>query len=259
MFQPAPRWKWAPARAGGVAPSMGAIVGTAGWSIGANAAAFGEGESALARYATRFGGVEINSSFHRPHRPATWARWAASVPACFRFAVKLPRTITHERKLAGCTDLVARFLEEASGLGPKLALLLVQLPPKLAFDAGLAEDFLTDLAGRSAARPLCEPRHPSWFDATADALLRRLGVARVAADPAIVPAAAMPGGWRGLAYWRLHGSPIMYRSPYGEDRLDAYGSLIRAELEADREAWCMFDNTASSAAVGDALALAARL
>jgi uncharacterized protein YecE (DUF72 family) len=238
---------------------MGAIVGTAGWSIGANAAAFGEGESALARYATRFRGVEINSSFHRPHRPATWARWAATVPAGFRFAVKLPRTITHERKLAGCTDLVARFLEEASGLGPKLALLLVQLPPKLAFDAGLAEDFFTDLAGRSAARPLCEPRHPSWFEATADALLGRLGVARVAADPAIVPAAALPGGWRGLAYWRLHGSPQMYRSAYGEGRLDAYAGLIRAELDAGREAWCMFDNTASSAAVGDALALAARL
>jgi uncharacterized protein YecE (DUF72 family) len=235
---------------------MGAIIGTAGWSIARDAAdAFGEGESALARYATRFAGVEINSSFHRPHRAATWARWAESVPAAFRFAVKLPKTITHERKLAGCTDLVARFLDETSGLGPKLALLLVQLPPKLAFEAGLVEDFLADMAQRTPARLACEPRHPSWFEAPADNLLDRLGVVRVAADPAIVPAAALPGGRRDLAYWRLHGSPRIYRSAYGADRLDAYADLIRAELEAGREAWCMFDNTASSAATGDALAL----
>ena len=238
---------------------MDAIVGTAGWSIGANAAAFGDGESSLARYATRFTGVEINSSFHRPHRPATWARWAESVPAGFRFAVKLPKTITHERKLAGCADLVAQFLDEAGGLGPKLALLLVQLPPKLAFEPGLAEDFLGDLKRRSTAHVACEPRNPSWFEPSADALLDRLGVARVAADPAIVPAAALPGGWRGLAYWRLHGSPRIYRSAYGDDRVQAYARAIGVELAAGREVWCMFDNTASSAAIGDALALTASL
>ena len=238
---------------------MSAVVGTAAWSISREASAFGEGESALARYATRFAGVEINSSFHRPHRPATWARWAESVPADFRFAVKLPKTITHERKLAGCADLVERFLDEASGLGPKLAVLLVQLPPKLAFEAVLAEDFLADLAQRTAARLACEPRHPSWFEADADGLLDRLGVARVAADPAVVPEAALPGGWRGLAYWRLHGSPRIYRSAYDEQQLDAYAGAIRAELAAGREAWCMFDNTASSAAVGNALGLLGRL
>jgi uncharacterized protein YecE (DUF72 family) len=238
---------------------MGAVVGTAGWSLSRAMDAFGLGESALARYATRFAGVEINSSFHRPHRPTTWTRWAQSVPDDFRFAVKLPKTITHERKLADCADLARRFLDEASGLGPKLALLLVQLPPKLAFEASLAEDFLADLAQRTSATLACEPRHPSWFDAGADALLDRLGVARVAADPAVVPAAALPGGWRGLAYWRLHGSPRIYRSAYGETQLDAYAAAIRAALAQGREAWCMFDNTASSAAVGNALALGERL
>jgi uncharacterized protein YecE (DUF72 family) len=238
---------------------MGAIIGTAGWSIGADKDAFGPGDSALARYATRFDGVEINSSFHRPHRPATWTRWAESVPQDFRFAVKLPRTITHERRLAGCADLAQRFLDEAGGLGAKLALLLVQLPPKLAFEAGLAEDFLADLAGRTTAGLVCEPRHPSWFEGEADRLLARLGVARVAADPAVVPAAARPGGWHGLAYWRLHGSPRIYRSAYAEDHLDDYAQAIRAELEAGHGAWCMFDNTASSAATGNALALRARL
>jgi uncharacterized protein YecE (DUF72 family) len=239
---------------------MTPIIGTAGWSIPAqHAARFGPGESALARYATRCGGVEINSSFHRPHRPETWARWADSVPAAFRFAVKLPKTISHERKLADCGDLVARFLAEAGGLGDKLAILLLQLPPKLTFDPAVAEPFLAALTAASPARVVCEPRHPSWFEPGPDALLARLEIARVAADPALSPAAAAPGGWPGLDYWRLHGSPRMYRSSYDDGRLDLYAAALRDAAPAGRAAWCIFDNTASSAATGDALGLVDRL
>jgi len=144
---------------------MSLVIGTAGWGIaGKDAGEFGTGASALARYATRFGGVEINSSFHRPHRRATWERWAQSVPAAFRFAVKLPKTVSHERKLVDCEDLLARFLDEVGGLGGKLAVLLLQLPPKLAFDRAVAEPFLAGLARSSPARLACEPRHASWFE-----------------------------------------------------------------------------------------------
>ncbi len=239
---------------------MGAVIGTAGWSIPArDSAHFPREGSALERYAARFAGVEINSSFHRPHRSSTWRRWAESVPPGFRFAVKIPKAITHQRKLAGCAELVETFLGEAGALGDKLAVLLVQLPPSLAFATALAEPFLADLAARTPARIACEPRHPSWFQPAAEELLDRLRVARVAADPAVVPAAASPGGWRGFSYWRLHGSPNIYRSAYGPRRLDAYARLVRAELGLGRETWCMFDNTAASAATGDALALVERL
>jgi uncharacterized protein YecE (DUF72 family) len=239
---------------------MTPIIGTAGWSIPAqHAARFGPGESALARYATQFGGVEINSSFHRPHRAETWARWADSVPADFRFAVKLPKAISHERKLVDCGDLVADFLAAASGLGDKLAILLLQLPPKLAFDSAVAEPFLATLTAASPARVVCEPRHPSWFEPGPEVLLARLDIARVAADPALSPAAAAPGGWRGLDYWRLHGSPRMYRSSYDDGRLDLYAAALRDAALAGRAAWCIFDNTASAAATGDALGVIDRL
>ena len=237
---------------------MNPIIGTAGWSIArAVADQFPAEGSALERYASRLRGVEINSSFHRPHRASTWQRWAASVPEGFRFAVKLPKTISHERKLVDCEDLVERFLDEAGGLGDALSILLLQLPPKLAFAPALVEDFLGLLTGRTAARIVCEPRHPSWFCAEADALLAGARVARVAADPAVVPQAAQPGGWTGLAYWRLHGSPVMYRSAYGPERLSVYADRIRQAAAAER--WCMFDNTASSAATGDALDLVSML
>jgi uncharacterized protein YecE (DUF72 family) len=229
-------------------------IGTAGWTIPRqDAHAFPAAGSSLQRYAARFNAVEINSSFHRPHRPATWERWRDSVPAGFRFSVKLAKEITHERKLRDCAEPLARFLDQVSILGDKLAVILVQLPPKHEFDERGAGAFLAELRQRSHADIVCEPRHQSWFTPVADALLVSLNVARVAADPAICNDAGVPGGWRGLSYWRLHGSPVIYRSSY-LDRIPTYADRLRGELE-DRDVWCIFDNTASSAGAGDALAL----
>ena len=233
-----------------------ARVGTAGWSIASrNAAEFpGEGTS-LERYAARFSCAEINSSFHRPHRPATYERWGAAVPEDFRFSTKLPKTITHQQRLQEADQLIEAFVDEAAGLGSKLAVILVQLPPSLAFDAAVAARFFDRLGVATKAALVCEPRHASWFEEAADALLRDRRVGRVAADPAKVPAAASPGGWRGLVYYRLHGSPVPYRSTYEPDRLRAYAENMRADLNEGRDAWCIFDNTASSAATRNALAL----
>jgi uncharacterized protein YecE (DUF72 family) len=233
-------------------------VGTAGWSIPAvDAAAFPAEGTSLERYAARLTCAEINSSFHRPHRRSTYERWAASVPEYFSFSVKLPKTITHQRKLFDSGDLLGTFLDEAGGLGAKLGVILVQLPPSLAFDYTLARSFFP-LLGDMAAMA-CEPRHPSWFEDEANALLAEMKVARVAADPARVEAAARPGGWNGLAYYRLHGSPTIYRSSYEPERLDAYAAAMAPGGGAARETWCIFDNTASSAAVGNAVDLMQRV
>lgn len=230
-------------------------IGTAGWSIPRqDAHAFPAEGSSLERYAARFNAVEINSSFHRPHRPATWLRWRDSAPAGFRFSVKLAKEITHERKLRDCAEPLARFLDQVDILGDKLAGLLVQLPPKHEFNDDVAGAFFEMLRQRSNADIVCEPRHPSWFTPAAEALMVSLKVARVAADPAICDDAGVPGGWRGLSYWRLHGSPVMYRSSY-LDRIPAYAERLRREVKDRRPVWCIFDNTASSAGAGDALAL----
>jgi uncharacterized protein YecE (DUF72 family) len=228
-------------------------VGTAGWALPAPLRdRFGDGESNLARYATRFDCVEINSSFHRRHRAATWARWAASVPDAFQFCAKLPKTITHVAKLREVDGLLAEFIEDVSGLGAKLAVILVQLPPKLAFEPEVALPFLAALRSATPARIVCEPRHLSWFEDAPEQHLAEHQIARVAADPAPVPAAAHPGGDTGFHYWRLHGSPQIYRSSYDAERLEHYAALMK---RAAGGAWCIFDNTASSAATGNALAL----
>ena len=241
----------------GVAPLH---VGTAGWSVpGALSDRFPSEGSHLERYAGRFRAVEINSSFYRPHRRTTYARWAASVPEDFRFAVKLPKAITHERRLQDCDDLVARFAEEVDGLGAKRGPVLVQLPPSLAYPGERAETFFAALAPALGGFIACEPRHPSWFRPEADAMLVRQKIARVAADPAPVPEAARPGGWDGLAYVRLHGSPTVYWSAYDEADVADHARAAATLAESGAAVWVVYDNTAAGAAADNALAFLARM
>jgi uncharacterized protein YecE (DUF72 family) len=149
-------------------------------------------------------------------------------------------------------------LSEVAALGPKLGPLLVQLPPSLRFDAERVEAFFTLLRARFSGSVVCEPRHASWFTGEAEQVLVSAQVARAAADPAPVPAAAQPGGWPGLVYYRLHGSPEMYSSDYSAAFLERLAQTVRATAQA-APTWCIFDNTALGAATANALELCARL
>ena len=177
-------------------------VGVAGWGLSrAVADRFPAEGTHLQRYAAVLPAVEINSCFYRHHRPETYAKWAASVPAGFRFSVKLPRAITHEASLEAWEPVLGRFLGEVSLLGEKLGCVLVQLPPKLAFDLQVAEVFFTALRAKYTGPLACEPRHQTWASDAAESLLREHGIARGA------------------------------------------------------DAWCILDNTASGAAVANAIEL----
>lgn len=234
-------------------------VGCAGWSIpGQFADQFPAGGSHLERYARRFPAVEINSSFYRSHRPATYARWGASGPPGFRFAVKLPREITHTGRLKDPAPLDG-FLVETGELGEKLGPWLVQLPPRLPFDPQVAGAFFAALRERFGGEVVCEPRHPTWFAPEAEQMLAGFRVARAAADPAPHPLAAEPGAWNGLVYYRLHGSPRMYYSDYPPEYLDALAKKLLDAARRTPAVWCIFDNTAEGFATANALALLERL
>jgi uncharacterized protein YecE (DUF72 family) len=235
-------------------------IGTAGWTIPKLCAeAFPTAGSHLERYATRFNAAEINSSFYRPHKPITYARWASSVPPGFRFAVKVPREITHIRKLAAITEPLERFLSEVTALGDALGPLLVQLPPSLRYEAESVEPFFEAIRAHFSGDVVCEPRHLSWFADTVRSVLSKFQIARVAADPAAAPCAAEPSGWPGIVYRRLHGSPKMYYSAYSERDLKLTAEAMLETIEHTRESWCIFDNTALGAACKDALDLSRRL
>jgi uncharacterized protein YecE (DUF72 family) len=242
------------------------LVGTAGWTVPKQhlplfpARADGAKLSHLERYASRLPCVEINSSFYRPHRRTTWERWAATTPDEFRFAVKAPKAVTHIAKLENTGSALLEFFDAVCGLGKKLGPVLIQLPPKLVFDEGVAREFLTTLRELHQGGIVLEPRHESWFSAPVDSLLRSFQIARAAADPPQgSPLAAQPGGWPGLRYWRLHGAPRTYYSEYDEPWLQALADRLQslegspAEKETEKETWVIFDNTALGHATANAI------
>ncbi len=236
------------------------LIGTAGWSIRAeHREDFPPDGSQLERYAARFNAVEINSSFYRSHRKTTYQRWAATVGDDFRFSVKLPKTISHARHPDELESEVLRFADEVKGLGEKLGTVLIQLPPSLAYDVDRALRLFTCVDENLPARLVCEPRHASWFEKDAEAMLDRLGIARVAADPAIVHSAGLPGGRQDIRYHRLHGSPKIYYSNYEPETLEAVRATLAAEAAAGLETWCVFDNTALGFATANALKIRAAL
>ena len=240
----------------GRAPTI--YIGCAGWSIASAHAALAPGKGThLERYARVFNAVEINSSFYRPHRAQTYAKWADSVPDDFRFAVKMPKTISHRKRLRECGEELQAFFDQVDGLGTKLGVLLLQLPPSLAFDATVALPFFDRVRGSYGGAFACEPRHPSWFAPGVDAALRVRNVTRAAADPARVPRAAVAGGDRQVEYVRLHGAPRIYYDAYSSAILERVAKRMTRRARATRERWCIFDNTALGHAMTDALQLRA--
>lgn len=234
------------------------LIGTAGWATPkADRDTFGTGASVLARYATRLHLAEINSSFYRPHQRKTYERWAATVPDDFRFSVKAPREITHELGLRRPARPLKAFVEQCAGLGHKLGAVLVQLPPSLPFEARIAAAFFRQLHVLVPhARIVCEPRHPSWLEPAAMRLFDRNAVSRVIADPNSFGEPMLAAGSGHPGYWRLHGSPHIYRSAYTLDFLRRLGGQLRDECQRG-DVFVVFDNTAQGYATSNALELVA--
>jgi uncharacterized protein YecE (DUF72 family) len=227
-------------------------------------------------------GTEINSSFARSHSTKTYAKWAASTPRGFRFAVKMNQAITHEARLKRARKPLEQFLTEVAGLGSKLGPLLIQLPPSLEFDSRVARTFFGLLRQLHAGAVVCEPRHASWFTPRANDLLIEHHIGRVAADPVSLDVASEPGGWLGpgrsrrskstavnagrnsnteiesAVYYRLHGTPRKYWSVYTPEEIERWARGLLARPRGS-QTWCIFDNTAGGGAIGNALQMVNRI
>lgn len=235
-------------------------IGCAGWQLRKDQQPQFPGDGThLQRYAARFDCVEINSSFYREHRPATYARWADDTPDNFRFAVKMPGEITHRSRLRDVGGLLDSFVSGIGRLQHKLAVVLVQLPPSLKFEPELLAAFADELRQRYEGWVAFEPRHPSWAGAAVDQMLADRRFSRVAADPPRAQQATVPSGYQGSVYYRLHGSPRVYYSAYSNRYLDELAQQLASRADAGAGCWCIFDNTAEGAATENAFALQRRL
>lgn len=224
------------------------IIATAAWSIPENVAdRFAKQGSGLTRYASVFNGVEINSTFYRRHKSSTFARWADSVPDGFRFSIKIPKEITHTRAMKDIVAPFDIFLTDIAPIGKKRGPLLCQLPPSLAFEADVLHTAFKTMRAADDSPIVVEARHKSWASNEALDLLKSYAIDRVLADPAPVwPAGDFDTPSK---YVRLHGKPKIYYSSYTKEDIRSFSELL------EPDGWCVFDNTASGAAVENALTL----
>ena len=224
------------------------IIATAAWSISKKVAdRFAQEGSGLSRYAAVFDGVEINSTFYRRHKTLTFSRWAEAVPDSFRFAVKISKGITHTRAMKDIAKAFETFLEDIASLGERRGPLLCQLPPTLAFDADVLETAFKTMRNAYDGPMVIEVRHKSWAEAEALDLLKSHAIDRVLADPApIWPAEEFDSPPK---YVRLHGRPKIYHSSYTDEEIRSFSKLLAPD------GWCVFDNTASGAAIENALTM----
>jgi uncharacterized protein YecE (DUF72 family) len=233
-------------------------VGTAGWAIPGQVKNIFAGEGThLERYAAALPAVEINSSFYRDHKPATYAKWSACVPDDFRFSVKLSRYFTQETRLRETGNRLRDVLDGIGHLGEKWGVLLVQLPPSLFFKKDVARKFIGDLREIYLGDLAWEPRHPSWSSDEAVELLAANEISRVIADPEPCPLTAdKMKRLEFFKYIRLHGSPKIYQSRYSAAFIESLAGTLSDYKGA---AWCIFDNTTYGFATENALELRARL
>lgn len=134
----------------------------------------------LAYYAERFPTVEINYTFYRMPTEKLLTGWAAGTPDHFTFTLKAPRRITHDARLQRCEDLVQAFCRAARTLGPRLGVLLFQLPPAFKKDADVLHAFVELIP--EGTRAAFEFRHASWHDPAIFEILRGRNIALCIAD-----------------------------------------------------------------------------
>ena len=212
---------------GGIAASARVLVGTSGYNYTEWKGSFYpeklSSKKMLPFYAARLPTVEINYTFYRMPTERLLAGWSAATPDHFRFTLKAPRRITHDARLRRCEETTAAFCGAAQTLGPKLGILLFQLPPSFKKDLAVLDDFLAVLP--PAVRAAFEFRHVSWHNAEVFERLRARRLALCVADSE-----------------RLT-TPVEMTADYGYFRLrdEGYqpGDIIRwAETIATRTAVC---------------------
>lgn len=218
-------------------------------------------------YSGEFDTVEVNTSFYHLPSASTFAKWHSETPTHFRFAVKLSRLITHQKRLKETNAELQRFFKNAKELGPKFGALLVQLPPSLPFRADVATTFFTSLRkaakkeGLPRLRVALEPRHKSWFAPeslpTVRTLARTSKLALVFAHSTPFPSFEPTAENRtaNFVYVRLHGPTTFASSKYGAARLRPWAKRLQEWHQQKLPVFFYFNNDVHGYAIRDARAL----
>jgi uncharacterized protein YecE (DUF72 family) len=206
----------------------------------------------LVFYAERFDTVELNNSFYRQPTREQFVRWRRAVPPGFAYSVKLNRFITHTKRLNVDAPTIARSYDTVAGLGPALAAMLVQLPPRFGFDPERLEQFCSAVA-RRRRRHAIEPRDASWLQDASIAHLRARNIALCISDTPRWPTRLVLTA--DFVYLRFHGPGRLYSSAYDDERLREWATRIRGWRDEGRDVLAYFNNDVGAYAPRDATRL----
>ncbi len=234
-------------------------VGTSGWSyrhwVGKFYPEGMRNDQFLPFYAQHFQCVELNASFYRLPKPTMVAGWVKKTPESFRFAAKLSRLITHQKRLVNCQDALQSYFEVMQFLKPRLGPILIQLPPSLRFNREVVRDFFHLLRQDFAPYHFAlEARNDSWFTPEAQELLQDHHIAWVIADSG----GRFPkfeGVTADFIYLRFHGPERLYASDYPDEQLAEYAQKIVKWLDQGYAVWAFFNNDVGGYAVKNAQTL----
>nr|WP_221203189.1 DUF72 domain-containing protein [Modestobacter versicolor] len=234
--------------------TVAVAVGTSGWSYAHwDGVLYPPGTppaDRLGHYVRRFGTVELNASFYRWPRTATFASWRRRLPPGFQLSVKAPRGLTHAKRLYAPEAWVDRLVACWHELGDKRAVLLVQLHPAHERDDARLDFLLGRLPGWM--RVAVEFRHPSWHDEAVYRLLERHGAAYV-----VMSGAGLPCVLRATApfvYVRMHGPDPqhLYAGSYPTADLRWWADRVREWSAGGRDVFVYFNNDGYGHAVRNA-------
>jgi len=217
---------------------MGIFIGTQGWNYAAWVGPlYPRGTRAseyLPTYARLFRAVEVDSTFYAAPDAKAVRGWAERTPPDFTFALKMPKAITHERRLRNADDLVGEFLDRARELGPKLGPILLQMGPDFAPDELPAvAPFLASLP--HDLRFAIELRQSRWMDSGVLPhlleVLARHGVALALSDGRWIPRETM------LELAERATADFLYVRWMGPDREITDYSRVQFDRSEEIRAW----------------------
>jgi uncharacterized protein YecE (DUF72 family) len=207
-------------------------------------------EERLEYYSKYFNIVEINSSFYHLPRQKTFKNWSLKTHSQFYFSAKLSRYITQIKKLNDSKEPLELFLSQSKGLGKKLQVILVQLPPNFRKDLKRLGEFLKLLP--KERRFAFEFRHVTWLDREVYDLLRKYKAGFVIQDSSRWPRAEVVTA--DFVYLRLHGR-VLYSSNYPEAELKKWAEKIKNWFSEGLDVYGFFNNDTNALAVKNALSL----
>lgn len=205
----------------------------------------------LTLYSQEFNSVEINSTFYRKPTAKTLLKWYDETPDHFQFFIKIPKTISHEKRLKDCKNEISEFCNHIqTHLKEKFSGLLYQFPPSFKNIQENIDEIINNLD--FSFLNVIEFRHESWWQDEIFELLKEKNI--------VFSGVSFPGNLSEefivnhpeILYYRLHGKPVLYKSEYNEEFLDDLAEKIKSN---NRKTFIFFNNTWGSAAIKNALYL----